>query len=105
MGDFSVAEAAKIIGVSRARVYQRIVGYPKKTSGRPITSIVRETGRPGTKQGRQIRVPIAEVLQWRSERESSGFAVGELPNNVQIVNPYADMPPVGIGMVSVPVPS
>lgn len=77
--DLSVSEAAILIGVSRARVYQRITGYAKDgKAGRPLDVVVRTTNRPGTRLGRQIRIPLASALAWRAERQASGLTVGQL---------------------------
>lgn len=75
-----VSEAARIIGVSRARVYQRIAqpdgGW---NPGRPLDA---ETGPPmarGARDGKQLRVKLVDVLVWRHERETAGQPVGPLP--------------------------
>lgn len=82
--DLSVTETAALVGVSRARVYQRITGYAGAgDAGRAIDTVIRETGRPGTRRGQQMRIPLAVALQWRTEREAAGQAVGEIPAEVQ----------------------
>jgi hypothetical protein len=79
--DLSVAETAKLVGVSRARVYQRITGYAGAgDSGRPIDALIRTTNRPGTRLGRQMRVPLEAALDWRAERQLQDLPVGPLPD-------------------------
>lgn len=90
--DLSVAEAAKWIGVSRARVYQRITGYAGQgDAGQPLDVVVRTTHRPGTKMGRQFRVPIATALKWRAERQARGLPVGVIPDGVSLEAPAASV--------------
>jgi hypothetical protein len=104
--DLSVAQAAKLVGVSRARVYQRITGYAGAgDSGRPIDALIRTTNRPGTRLGRQFRVPLEAALEWRAERELQGLAVGPLPEGVTAPvvsdDPHAlppDAQPLPIGL-------
>lgn len=105
--DLSVAETAKLVGVSRARVYQRITGYAGAgDSGRPIDALIRTTHRPGTRLGRQMRIPVEAALAWRTERELAGYAVGPIPDGITTPPPVLDDPhslppdaqPLPIGM-------
>jgi len=79
--DLSVAETARIVGVSRARVYQRIADYDGDNA-RSLEAVTRESKRPGTRDGRQLRIPIAVALSWRAEREAAGQIVGVVPPEV-----------------------
>jgi hypothetical protein len=76
----TVTEAAKMIGVSRARVYQRITGQAGTWDpGRPLPAIlVRSTSR-GARNGRQMRIDFALALEWRQERLTAGLEVGPIP--------------------------
>jgi hypothetical protein len=80
MRDMTVTEAAKMIGVSRARVYQRITGQAGTWDpGRPLPAIlVRSTSR-GARNGRQMRVDFSLALEWRQERLAAGLEVGPIP--------------------------
>lgn len=80
MRDLTVTEAAAMIGVSRARVYQRITGQAGTwAAGKPLPAIlVRSTSR-GSKNGRQMRVAFDLAMQWRQERLAAGLAVGPVP--------------------------
>ena len=68
--DLSVIETAALVGVSRARVYQRITGFPDQGAGRPLAVVL---------QGGRQRIPIAEAMRWRQERLAASFAVGPWP--------------------------
>jgi hypothetical protein len=69
--DLSVIETATLVGVSRARVYQRITGKPALGAGRPL---------PVTVSGGVQRVPIIEAMNWRMDRLAEGLPVGPLPD-------------------------
>ncbi len=80
MRDLTVTEAAKMVGVSRARVYQRITGQAGGWDpGRPLPAIlVRSTSR-GARNGRQMRVDFHLAMEWRQERLAAGLSVGPIP--------------------------
>lgn len=94
--DLSVTEAARLIGVTRARVYQRARLPGVDGGGRPLASDLR-TDVPlrgvGVSRGEQIRIPLADALVWRSERAAQGLPVGPLPESV---TPSDDPPAVGM---------
>lgn len=76
--DLSVTEAAKLIGVSRARVYQRITGYAGHgDAGAPLSVTVQDG--PTRKK---YRVPIAIALTWRAERQANHLPVGPIPEHL-----------------------
>ena len=80
--DLSVTEAARLIGVSRARVYQR-TGSPAATSSRPIASATRDDvplRGVAVARGRSLRIPLADALIWRAERAAQGLPVGPMPH-------------------------
>ena len=102
--DLSVAEAADFIGVSRARVYQRVTGTAGAwDAGRPLPSVLRETKRPGTKAGHQRRISIADALAWRMERETKQQPVGPITPAIDLaLAKYreATAPPVGLPAIT-----
>jgi hypothetical protein len=102
--DLSIAEAATFIGVSRARIYQRVTGRAGQwPAGRPLQSILRETKRPGTKDGHQRRISIADALAWRMEREVKQQPVGPItPEMNSLLAKYREMtkPPVGMPAIN-----
>lgn len=105
--DLSVSEAAAYIGVTRARVYQRLTGYAGAwDAGRPLNSIVRDTGRPGTRNGRQKRIAIEDALAWRTEREQAGLPVGPVTPTIlaalgaALNDPIATAPTVGLPAIT-----
>ena len=107
--DLSVAEAATLIGVSRARVYQRITGYAGQgDAGQPLDVVVRTTRRPGTKMGRQFRVPIQTAMAWRAERQANHLPVGPVPPAIAAAlstmppQPIAPAPDAPVGAVGLP---
>ena len=80
--EMSVAAAARILGVSRQRVYQRIAvatGAADTEHGRPLEATVRASGGRGTRGGHQLRVELDIVLAWRAERVDAGLPVGPIP--------------------------
>lgn len=94
-----VAEAAALIGVARQRVHQRF-----HQTDRPLAHF--DAALPDAK-ARDIRIPTAAALAWRSEREAAGEPVGPLPPWAQPLPPHPpevpDVPPVptvirGIGL-------
>ena len=83
----TVPEACAIIGVSRQRLHQRMT-----QAERPIAAIDLT---PPTRQRRDLRVPTAEVLAWRAEREAAGETVGPLPAWAIPIPPHPpEVPPV-----------
>ena len=96
--DLSVAEAADFIGVSRARVYQRVTGTAGAwDAGRPLPSVLRETNRPGTKAGHQRRISIADALAWEPPVSKAVQLVPLLAQAIRSVRPPTDAvaPPGG----------
>ena len=81
-----IGAAATIIGVSRARVYQRVGQYHGWVPGKPLPSVPGATKRPGptnsTHGKAQLLVQLSDVLAWRAEREAAGLAVGPLPDEL-----------------------
>lgn len=81
--DLSVIDAAALIGVSRARVYQRVTGQPIHQAGRPLDGLLRPARRPGLKKDQlHLRVPLHAVLTWRAERVLAHEPVGDLPETL-----------------------
>lgn len=79
--ELSVTQAAKLIGVSRARVYQRITGEAGGwDAGRPLPAASRPSEGRGTRNGRQLKIELDVALAWRAEREAAGQPVGPLPD-------------------------
>lgn len=72
----SVSAAARIVGVSTARVYQRISETAEGTRIPAVTVPVSSKGRELTPR---LRVDIVTVLEWRREREVLGQEVGPVP--------------------------
>ena len=71
-----VAVAARLIGVSRARVYQRISGKAGTwTAGAPLAATIGKSGSKGARNGRQLRVSLSDALAWRAEREGKGHPI------------------------------
>jgi len=105
--DLSVTEAARLIGVSRARIYQRTNALHRE--GRLLPTQTR-TDVPlrgvAVQRGRQIRIPLADAIIWRAERAAQGLPVGPLPHGTVViggdepVNPAAPEPlkPAPIGL-------
>lgn len=78
--EITVTEAAKIIGVSRARVYQRITGDAGSwDAGRPLPATVRPSTGRGHRNGQTLRIALDVALAWREERQTAGLDVGEIP--------------------------
>jgi len=107
MPDLSVAEAARLIGVSRARVYQRISGNAGSwDAGRPIEVVIRAAVSRGVKNGRQLRVDVETALTWRAEREAAGLPVGPVPPALaDYVIPVPPPPPAIIPLSAVGLPT
>jgi hypothetical protein len=101
--DLSIAEAATFIGVSRARIYQRVTGRAGQwPAGRPLQSIMRETKRPGTKDGQQRRISIADALAWRMEREVKQQPVGPItPHMDALLAKYREATSAPVGMPTI----
>lgn len=101
--DLSIAEAATFIGVSRARIYQRVTGRAGGwDAGRPLQSILRETKRPGTKAGQQRRISIADALAWRMERETKQQPVGPItPQMDSLLARYRELTTAPVGMPTI----
>lgn len=66
-------EVADLVGVSKARVHQRITGEPPAASGAPLDA---EAYRVGTQL--RYRVPALVALAWRAERAAANQPVGPL---------------------------
>jgi hypothetical protein len=73
----SPSEVAEIVGVSKARVHQRITGEPRDTSGTALDAELVRTGLTT-----RYRVPVDAALAWRAERAAQGLAVGPLSNEL-----------------------
>jgi hypothetical protein len=81
MRDLTVTEAAKMVGVSRARVYQRITGQAGGWDpGRPMPVILVPCTSRGARNGRQMRIDFDLALEWRQERLTAGLPVGPIPD-------------------------
>lgn len=72
----SVSAAARMVGVSTARVYQRISETAEGTRIPAVTVPMSSKGRELTPR---LRVDIVTVLEWRREREVLGQEVGPVP--------------------------
>jgi hypothetical protein len=75
--DLSVLDVARLVGVSRARVYQRCID-PAAQNSRPLSSM--QVLSNSVRGGMTRRIPIAAALAWRNERLASGDPVGPLPD-------------------------
>lgn len=73
-------QVADLVGVSKARVHQRITGDPPLTSGALLEAEVIRTGFQ-----LRYRVPLTAALAWRAERASAGQSVGAL-DTPELVN-------------------
>lgn len=83
----TVPEACALIGVSRQRLHQRM-----SQSERPIPAI--DLTAPHRIR-RDLRVPTADALAWRAEREAAGETVGPLPEWAIPLPPHPpEVPPV-----------
>lgn len=75
-----VTVAAKLIGVSRARVYQRVTGASGGWSaGRPLEATATPSKGRGHRNGTQLKIALDVALAWRDERIAAGETVGEIP--------------------------
>jgi hypothetical protein len=93
-----VVAAAKLIGVTRARVYQRINGTTgAEENMRPQTRLasvqdVRISRTTGKAQSITL-IPVAAAMQWRTERIAAGLPVGPmLDNAAPVVHAPSDEP-------------
>ena len=79
--EVSVAAAARMIGVSRARVYQRVASAMTDAGNhsKPLDATIRAAGGRGTRAGVQIRIELDVVMAWRDERIAAGLPVGAIP--------------------------
>lgn len=78
--EITVTEAAKLIGVSRARVYQRITGDAGGwDAGRPLEAMPRPSTGRGHRNGRTLKIALDVALAWRDERQAAGLDVGPIP--------------------------
>lgn len=78
--ELSVAQAAKLIGVSRARIYQRITGDAGGwDAGRPLEATPRPSTGRGHRNGRTLKIALDVALAWREERQAAGLEVGPVP--------------------------
>jgi predicted DNA-binding transcriptional regulator AlpA len=82
---YTVPETAEAVGVSSARVYQRISGEHaprgagKLLKARTVKRGVRTGRGRGSGQGiARLLVPESAVNQWRNERIQRGLPVGNL---------------------------
>lgn len=81
--DLTVAEAARIVGVSRARVYQRISGMAGGwVAGKPLDATPKRSSNRGARDGQQLTISVEDVMAWRAERMEAGADVGELPGHL-----------------------
>lgn len=94
--DLSILEVAALVGVTKARVYQRLADPTD-----PLPSVKRSVTQ-GTRA--VTRVPIEAALAWRADRLKHGHAVGEAPLELLdqlLVPPPAPiliMPSIQIGL-------
>lgn len=70
-------EVADLVGVSKARVHQRITGEPPAASGAPLDA---ETFYVGTQM--RYRVPARAALAWRAERAAANQPVGVITDGI-----------------------
>lgn len=103
--EIPVTAAAKMIGVSRARVYQRITGDAGSwDAGRPLEASVRPSKSRGHRNGKMLQIALDVVLAWRAERLEAGLEVGPIPPEYQshepIPKPPAIPPIVGLPNLS-----
>ena len=94
--DLTVLEVARLVGVSRARVYQRCCD-PEAQNSRPLNSM--QVLSNNVRGGVTRRIPVAAALAWRNERIASGDRVGPLPDWMAVrrsepVEPLAVVAPV-----------
>jgi hypothetical protein len=69
--DLSIAEVAALVGVTRARVYQRVNG--ETGAGEPARRVgcLPSHQRAVTPGGRMVtRVPLQVALEWRERRQA-----------------------------------
>ena len=99
-----VAQAARMVGVSTARVYQRI---SESAEGTRIPAVVVPRQRSdGRELAPRLRVDILTVLEWRRERELAGHEVGpvapQFERFVVPVPPARPTPAELVGSVGMP---
>lgn len=80
-------QVADLVGVSKARVHQRITGDPPLRSGALLEAEVIRTGFQ-----MRYRVPLTAALAWRAERATAGQPVGPLnsPEMLQAARDWHD---------------
>lgn len=66
-------QVAELVGVSKARVHQRITGDPPMASGAPLEAECIRTGFQV-----RYRVPALAALTWRAERAAANQPVGAI---------------------------
>lgn len=93
--DLSILEVAALVGVTKARVYQRLADLIN-----PLPSLKRVVTQ-GTRA--VTRVPIEAALAWRADRFEHGHAVGPAPLELldQLLvppPPILIMPSIQIGL-------
>ena len=66
-------QVADLVGVSKARVHQRITGDPPLASGAPLEAECIRTGFQV-----RYRVPALAALAWRAERAAANQSVGTI---------------------------
>lgn len=93
----TVPVAARIVGVSRARVYQRISGLAGGwVAGKPLEATPKKSTNRGAREGKQLTISVEDVMAWRAERMEIGAEVGPLPAELadwEVVLP-PPLPPV-----------
>ena len=96
--EIAIADAARIIGVSRARVYQRVRDAAAMAS-RPLPAHTRASRARGNWGGKLWFLDIEDVLAWRAEREAAGLPVGPIPASIadHLVTAPPQIPPI-VGM-------
>lgn len=93
--ELSVTAAAKIIGVSRARVYQRITGDAGSwDAGRRLEASARPSKSRGHRNGKMFQIALDVVLTWRAERLAAGLEVGPIPPEYQTHEPIPKPPAI-----------
>ena len=102
-----IAEAARIVGVTRARVYQRVngvtgAGEGATRAGRLESVQELRMGKKGGQAHSVTVIPVAAVLQWRAERIASGLPVGPVPDGYGAPTAVIDAPSVADDSVGLP---
>jgi hypothetical protein len=91
--DLSIPQVAALVGVTKARVYQRINGETGAGEVARRAGCLPSHQRALTPGARMVtRVPLDVALAWRAERMAQGHAVGEAP--YELLDQLLAPPPV-----------